>query len=344
MRIGTICLSTLSGTIPRDFHRNGIITDVLVVSKPGDFSKSWYPGSSLATANNIQKMLDEVDAVLLFEGVMNHDLVVGAHDRNLPIAYMPIYGWSNPNLLIHADLFLCPSPVEYAQYSSTTTRTVQVTVPVSQMWRLRNNARSFVHNAGSQTRSGTPEILQSMQFVKSPIALTIFGRPTVQTGKYDDNKPILSQSIIAKLAESFTTDNRVTFVLNEPEPENFSLYDRGDVFLQLPKFGGLSLPLQEAFSSGMLVLTTDRKPFTDWLPNRPMVSTNGSTHGQGAVALTQDVLDPAGIATAIDAWYERDIDAFSLAGQQWAEENSWTVWKPRYIEILDDLIRRHRRR
>ena len=53
------------------------------------------------------------------------------------------------------------------------------------------------------------------------------------------------------------------------------LFDVGDVFLFPDKFNGLSLPLQEAYASGMAVMSTGRYPASQWLPNDPMIPVDG---------------------------------------------------------------------
>ena len=48
--------------------------------------------------------------------------------------------------------------------------------------------------------------------------------------------------------------------------------------------------------------------------------------------------DPRDIAAKIDELYDTDISAYSLAGKKWAEENSWAVLAPVYLDLLRSLV------
>lgn len=105
------------------------------------------------------------------------------------------------------------------------------------------------------------------------------------------------------------------------------------------RFAGLSLPLQEAFSAGLLVIAGDRYPINQWLPSAPLVAPTGYEDlNFVGVPFKSALYDPKAIASKIDEFYDTDISGYSLAGKKWAEENSWEVLRPQYIEMFKSLL------
>jgi glycosyltransferase involved in cell wall biosynthesis len=115
------------------------------------------------------------------------------------------------------------------------------------------------------------------------------------------------------------------------------MYADGDVFVFPEKFNGLSLPLQEAYASGMLVMTSHRFPMNTWLPTDPMIPVDHYERDRVAVDIESAVIDPKEIAETMDRWYSRSIEEFSIKGRDWARENSWEVLGPKYLDILGGL-------
>jgi hypothetical protein len=115
------------------------------------------------------------------------------------------------------------------------------------------------------------------------------------------------------------------------------MFSEGDVFVFPETFNGLSLPLQEAYASGMLVMASHRFPSNTWLPTDPLIPVSHYVKDQVAVPIEKAVIDPKEIAHCIDTWYGRNIEEFSLKGKQWAEENSWEALKPQYVTALEEV-------
>ena len=116
------------------------------------------------------------------------------------------------------------------------------------------------------------------------------------------------------------------------------LFLEGDVFLFPERFNGLSLPLQEAYASGMAVMCGKRFPMTSWLPNELMVPVEKyETVSIVNVPFKQAKYDIKQIANTIDEWYSKDIKEYSLSGKAWAEKNSWEQIKPQYMEIINNV-------
>jgi len=101
------------------------------------------------------------------------------------------------------------------------------------------------------------------------------------------------------------------------------IWYEGDVFVFPEKFNGLSLPIQEAYASGMLVMASKRFPNTEYLPNEPLIPVSGYHKERIAVEFECAELSPEIIAEHLDFWYDKDITTYSLMGKQYNEENSY---------------------
>lgn len=223
---------------------------------------------------------------------------------------MPMYECTNFPLPYFPDLILSPSLLDLDYYPGSTL----VTVPVDTTRlkpRIRSKAEVFVHNAGNGGlggRNGTRELLEAMQHVKSPIKL------------------ILRSQVPIKVPN----DPRIDFRQGTFE----NIWDEGDVFVFPEKFNGLSLPIQEAFASGMLVMSSDRHPFNKWLPVEPLIPVDNYHKERLAVEFDMAELSPVAIARAIDYWYDKDITKFSKRGVDWGVDNSWIKLGPIYKKLL----------
>lgn len=334
MRVGSIVLSTFQGLgiLARAFYDNGVVDEVLVkrsgrmtnhpewfgnapvVGNPAsDFEKSFTKQDHAAVVD----FLSKIDVLLLFEIPFVDELIVLAKQMGVKVALMPMYECTP--FPIEADLYICPSVLDEDYYKEMypQARITQINVPVQVDWRLRKQAKVFVHNAGNggtYGRNGTKELLEAMQYVKSPIKLIL----RTQKGGFSSEDP------------------RVEIVTDTVPFEE--LWREGDVFIFPEKFNGLSLPLQEAHGCGMLVMTGKRRPNDVWLPTEPLFPIKSEKDARIVnVSFKMAEFDPVQIAKKIDEWYGKDIEKFSLIGKEWAEKNSWEQLAPVYLDALRSI-------
>jgi hypothetical protein len=319
-RVGSIVLATDQGlgVLARSFYTAGVVTDILVVrhsSRPTN--ESWYPGAKIISASDRQAMREfvrQLDVFLAFELPWDWSLFPFCREQGVRSALMPMVECMPKVLPSQPDLFLCPSLLDLQYYPE---RSVFIPVPVSVPWRLRERAEVFVHNAGHgglKGRNGTAELIEAWKLVKSPARLILRSQDPLPW-KFSDHR----------------IDLRVGTVSHE------ELWTEGDAFVFCDRFDGLSLPLQEARASGMLVISGDRFPSNTWLPREPLVPVARYTRScvsPRCLEFDEAHFDPETIAATIDAWYGRDFSEYSQSGRAWAEENSWDRLKGRYIEAL----------
>ena len=331
-RIGTFAYNTSRGLghLAHDFYRHGLLTDMLVVRHPSVPSNAeWYPGAPevplRGIANHADTLKDFVrglDAMLFFE--TPHFWPIIDYCREIGVrTYLCIMHECLPIHHPTPHKYLCPSLLDMHYFPDGTL----VQLPVEYPWRLRTRAETFVHNGGylglkgsdGHNREGTTTLIEAMQYVTSPARLIL---------RCQENVP-------DKWRQMAEADPRIDYRPAAVPYED--LYATGDVAIGAQKWNGCSLPLQEAFASGMLVMNTDRFPMTEWLPREPLIPVAGTARHQigGAyLEFEESLIDPRAIAAKIDAWFGKDITEYSLQGIEWAERNSWEALLPQWREAL----------
>jgi len=115
----------------------------------------------------------------------------------------------------------------------------------------------------------------------------------------------------------------------------------GDVLMLPRRFGGLSLQLHEALSSGMIPICTDIEPQNNFLRSESLIPTCGSKKIQtrGSEIDCYDVA-PAVLANRIDELAnlskERIIE-LNESSDSIADSISWDRLKPVYLNTLENL-------
>lgn len=320
MRVGSLvyCTDQGLGILAKSLYEVGVITDVVVVPHSHWHNNyDWYPNAEKFSMASARRMVDSVDSVLFLETAYDWSLIPYAQAQGKKVSLMTMYECTPKELPARPDQFICPSSLDFKYYP---TNSVQLTVPVNVPWRQRTRANLFIHNAGHgglRGRNGTAELIQALRYVKSKAEFLIRSQKR------------LDVSIPPELS------GRVRIECGTAPYER--LYSAGDVFIFPEKFNGLSLPLQEAYASGMLVMCGARYPMIDWLPREPMIPVH--SYRRSAVSprcneFDEAVYDPRDIAATIDRWYNEPIADFSYHGRSWAEANSWDKLRDRYLEVL----------
>ena len=312
---GAIVLATNQGLgyLAKDFFDNGIIDRVLIKSHSlRENHPEWYGDKGKwLNSENYDWFFEGLKAVVYFEEPFEWKLLLEARKRGIKNVLVPMYECTRFPFPYEPDVILCPSLIEMDLYRGKNTILSQI--PVKENWKLRKRARVFVHNAGNGGlggRNGTKELIEAMKYVKSPIKLII-----------------RSQSL-----DLTCNDPRVE--IRKGNFDHKELYKEGDVFIFPEKFNGLSLPIQEAYASGMPIMSSNRFPFNTWLPNELLIPVKGYIKSTISVVFDNATIDPKDIASTIDAWYDKDITKFSLIGKEWGNKNNWQNLKKFYEDNI----------
>ena len=335
MRVGTVCYATEQGIgyLAKSFFDAGIVTDVIIMKYPkGKVNhREWYPeGTPFVYSRTIPetiagKFIKDIDVLLCFENPLDWSFPDKCRERGIKTVMIPMHEWFPTNPRHKFDAFICPSELDVEYFPDSKFIPIPVDVP----WELRIEARRFLHNGGNlgcREHKGTRQLLQAIPLIKSDAEITIRAQNGSGLSKmiHDVYKGVIP--------------NRLKIELGERPYED--LWTGYDVVVVPEKFNGLSLPLQEARAAGLLVITTDRYPANTWLPKDPLIRVNSESRqvvAGGYLNFIESELRPEDIAAKIDEWYGRDISDYSLAGKYWAEEMSWDVLKPIYLEELERI-------
>lgn len=313
MTVGSVVFATDQGLgyLAKSFYDHGIIHKVVIVRHSSrETHWDWYKAE-----DRIQEEgLFDCDAVFFFETPFDWKLIPRLRERGIKTILMPMYECTTTPLPYSPDLILAPSALDLQYYPVGE----GITVPVEVPFRLRKKARTFVHNAGNLGlggRNGTKTVIEAMKYVKAPLKLIL-----------------RSQEPISGIA-----DKRI--LLEVGQKPFGALWKDGDVFVFPEKFNGLSLPLQEAYASGMAVVAGDRFPINTWLPRDLLIPVHHYTKERIACEFDCAHYDPKELAKKMDELYGQDITKYSLMGKAWAEQNSWDIWKPKYEARIAELLR-----
>lgn len=318
-KVGAIVLATDQGLgyLARDFFNNGIIDKVYIHPHSSRTNhREWYPGS--AVVSSVEELIEECDTIFAIETFFDWKVIPKAREKGKKTVLMPMYECTPHPLPYVPDIILAPSLLDLDYYPDAKLVTVPVDVPS----RIRRKAKVFVHNAGNGGlggRNGTRELLEALQHVSSPIKLIL----RTQNQKLLEDLP-------AALKQQIEEDDRIEVRIGTFE----NIWDEGDVFIFPEKFNGLSLPIQEAFASGMAVMSSDRHPFNKWLPKELLIPVDNYRKERVAVEFDMAELSPEAIGKHIDLWFNRDIQKFSELGITWGQAHSWKLLKSQYWEIL----------
>lgn len=356
MRVGSIVYATDQGLgiLAESFYSHGIVTHPLIIEHHHRTTNfSWYPPLTPHTtyarlATEGRRLIDSVDTLLFFETPFDWSLVSYARQRGKKVAIMPMHECMPREVLHHPDLWICPSALDKQSFPENS---VQLTVPVCAdqtcpclhkvFPRLRHTANIFTHNAGHgglRGRNGTAEFIQALISCKTPTTFRLLSQKSIDMDIFRQHFP--EQKTIGGDIFIGGTDTGKSLTYVGGTIQHHVLYKDGDVFVFPEKFNGLSLPLQEAYASGMLVLATNRFPNNTWLPNEPLIPVSGYSRSRVGPAyrdFDEAIVNPADIASTIEAWSGKSISEYSSRGIAWGQINSWTNLKSVYMETLSSL-------
>lgn len=228
--------------------------------KDTPFYAGRFPGADMYPGfpNNraVDEFLDDLDVVLAVETPYTYYLFEAARERGIAtilnynyefLDYLAHPQWAKPDWLLAPSMWKYDEAEELAHALGMHIMMLPVPVDRSKLpFVQRHEARRFLHIAGHPTyldRNGTNTVVESLQYIESKdIEITIRSQHPLPPS----NDPRL----------------RIDYGDATHYYENF----RGEDVLLLPrKYGGLSLQLNEAMSTGMIPLMTDCEPQRQFL-------------------------------------------------------------------------------
>ncbi len=339
LKVGSIGFDTKQGLgyLAKSFRDAVVLTDFIVLAHgKRDRNPDWHPNSEYITdlrrPSSLQRIKDIMsgwDAVLFFETPFVWDLIPFCKQQGILTMLMPMHECMLDPWPALPHYILCPSDLEWDLYKRFHSegkggcKVVLVTVPVEDEFdfKPRGPVRRFVHNVGNGGllgRNGTRELLDALSMVKHDMEFVI---------RTQTDYP-LPQDLMR-----IPPNVRMTLEKN-PERRDL-LYSEGECFVFPEKFNGLSLPLQEAFASGMSVIAQNRFPINTWLPKENLVTPLGyqlASISPRFQKFETSVVDIRGLANMIDSVVAKQFDStYNL----WFRKNTrWSKQRPMYDSLM----------
>lgn len=289
-----------------------------------------YNGDARVAVNNDGRLDDDalewfltgLDSFYTAETPYDYRLFALAKQRNIKSVLHINYEflrYLDDHNLPEPTLFIAPSPWNLHNLPFYVPH---VPVPVDRErlpYVQRTEAKTFLHVAGhpaTSDRNGTRLLLEAIPFIKSDVRIIIRSqreRPQVQSKNVDVQ------------------------VVNGDIENYWDLYQGADVLVQPRRYGGLSLPMQEAQSCGMPVISLDVLPQKSFLPHDGLVSGWLTRHIRTQCGLVEVyACDPRSLAKKIDEFARSPdlVARLSNEADKYASTISWEHLKHRYERLL----------
>jgi len=317
-----LACNTGLGILAKSFYDGGVVDKVFVVDHAKyESHSSWYPDSSVC--KSVREFIDCVDILLCFEvpnpsNSLDWSIVSSFKKKGKRVVLMPMYE-STPFPIppeLSPDKWIFPSELDSDYYAKAGIIGDTLRVPVDVRPRQRTKVKKFIHNAGSigsqsLDRNGTNLLIKALPYIKSDVEIVIRSR--------DFNLKV--------------EDPRVTISTGDVPYEE--LWEDGDAFIFVESYNGLSLPLQEAYAAGMLVIAGDRFPINTWLPNEFLVEPDGITNYRYVYGnILKADYNEENLAGMIDRANGMDISEYSQKGISWGIRNSWEFLREEYLKVI----------
>lgn len=172
-----------------------------------------------------------------------------------------------------------------------------------------------LHDAGhraAKDRNGTELVLRAAPLITRPAELTITTQdPRLPSINLRRSSPLTLRRELGGNGDYWTR------------------YAHQDVLLMPRRYGGLSLPVQEALAAGLVPLLPDVEPNREWPAQLMPAGFSGQIATQGG-ALRMATVKPRDLAVAVDG-LARDrglLEELRAQGRAWSLEHSWEALGP----------------
>lgn len=187
-------------------------------------------------------------------------------------------------------------------------------------FRQRIDARVLYHVASPafHDRNGTLLVLEAVAQLPEPCQLLIRG---------GDHRP--GRERIGRCTVDWLPHHDGPYWEHWP--------DEADLLVLPRRFGGLSLPMQEAASLGLPIVTLNVEPQGAWPTHRVKATVGENIRVKGG-RMDVHSCAPAQLASALAHLLDTpdDVASLSALGHQWAESISWGNLANRYLHVLGE--------
>lgn len=266
---------------------------------------------------HLEWLLDGVHAVYTAEGPYNDLLPSLAAERGVRLVLH-----ANPELW--AERYRGPTtdvalPTAWEQHRVHTSTVMPMPVARDRLpWGHREQARTFWHPAAPAMldRNGTDIVLNALGHVRWAVTVIVSG----------SGRP-----------EGITQIGRTTVVWAGERGDYWEGYDDADVLLLPRRYGGLSLPAQEALSAGLPVVMLDTGPYVGLGGVLAVPALSAVDMAMKGGSFPVHDTDPRLLAEKIDQLVDNPqlVALASLAANGTADALSWDAWRRPWRTLLE---------
>lgn len=289
----------------------------------------WYPGEQViqyvrGQRFNIEELilfLRKIRILVCFETPYDYTLIALCKAMKIKtviqpnyefLEYGPGYNHSLP------DLFIAPSMWHYDKIPGNK---IFLPVPVNtSKFTPQIKQKTFVHVVGKQAvhdRNGTYTFFNSLLHVKNEITVIVRSLQNIPPPPVPDN---------------------VHLIMDTSKKENYEDNYTGGVLVMPRKFGGGSLPVNEALAAEMPVIMTDISPNNEWLPKEWLIPAKKTIRFKAKQHIDVYEGDPVALAAKIDEFCDT-ITYFRAVHKaaQLKQSISWKKLGQAYLSALSNL-------
>lgn len=301
-------------------------------AQPLPIRRDWYPDATwihgLPTAADWRKWLDGLTAVYTAETGYGHTLWDEADRAGVRTVLHANYEFLNTT--DRPTMWAAPSTWHLDQWPAGT---VHLPVPIETSRftsaPLQRAATRFLHIVGRPAihdRAGTDDLLIALRHVTQPITVTL----RCQDPKFTPTVRRIPDHVTVNIEAGDT-------------PNYWDNYRDQHVLIAPRRYGGLSLPTNEALAAGMPVIMPAIAPNTDWLPCEWLVPAQPAGSFRAKQHIDYYRVDPLDLAAKIDEMATGTLTGprgpapFSLqqvTARNMAADLSWDRLSSRYRDIL----------
>lgn len=289
-----------------------------------------YDGRGLVPAEAVDWLVEGSDVIFTAETPYDLSLYARARARGVRTVcqvnpeFYPYNAWPDTP---RPDLIVAPSTWRLEEMHGVE----HLPFPVARdrlPFRQRTEARNFLHVGGHPAagdRAGSRLVAHAATQVQSRIRLVI--RTLASFPALERVRGRLPRWVDYQLMTGEVADY-------------WSLYDEADVLIAPRRYGGQSLPVNEALSSGMPVIALDRAPEREWGGVLTVPAHVQRSMRTQAGRLDLMATEASSLAGAVDRLAsEPDLVAkLSAEADAYAATISWDVLLPRYLATFARVL------
>lgn len=338
------------GNLTWEAYRHLAPYKVMVINRAGYRNGEQHPDRftgrvmHVAVAPNMSEVRDfvkDLDIIFSAETPYSSYLLRYAAAQGVSTIIQPNFEfmpWMANENLPRPNVFGAPSNWHYDEIPDPK---IHLPVPIASdrfKFHESSSARKFLHIVGrpaANDRNGTKDLVAALPYITSNVEITFYCQP--QTQGADD---FLGNALRGR---KYSRGVRI-IAENRNIPNYWDMYTGFDALILPRRYGGLSLPVNEALGAGIPTIMPNISPNNTWLPTEWLVESAVSfkfNPMRGGPQIDVHQTDPKLLAAKIDEFANNpELYQESLKrARELANQYSWDNLKSLYLDTFEVIIK-----